>query len=107
MNEEHQLRYGLGQVLDYMDEANEAGHVPEGVLFVNRPPRRMTWMRKCRDLNIQLCWPGPLAEKALARPSVPDRTEWLCVGVRRLPWHGDGWRAGTARADPEEPQVPG
>jgi hypothetical protein len=57
-NEEHQLRYGVGQLIDYLDELGDAGLHPLGVLFIARPPRRMTWIRKCGQAGIELCWPG-------------------------------------------------
>jgi hypothetical protein len=59
-NEEHQLRYGLGQLVDYIDalESIGNGHRPTGVLFIARAPRRLTWLRKCDRVGIELCWPG-------------------------------------------------
>jgi hypothetical protein len=57
-NEEHQLRYGVGQLIDYLDELEAADYRPLGVLFVARPPRRMAWIRKCERAGIELCWPG-------------------------------------------------
>lgn len=57
-NEEHQLRYGLGQLVDYLDELDNDGRHPLGVLFIARAPRRMSWVRKCERAGIELCWPG-------------------------------------------------
>jgi hypothetical protein len=59
-NEEHQLRYGLGQLVDYLDALDNDGdgHRPIGVLFIARAPRRLTWLRKCDRVGIELCWPG-------------------------------------------------
>ncbi len=57
-NEEHQLRYGLGQLLDFLDAAENDGYDAGGILFVSRPPRRMAWGRKCERVGVQLCWPG-------------------------------------------------
>jgi hypothetical protein len=57
-NEEHQLRYGIGQLIDYLDELDTAGHRALGVLFIARSPRRMSWVRKCERAGIELCWPG-------------------------------------------------
>jgi hypothetical protein len=56
-NEVHQLRYGLGQLLDYLDEFAANGTKANGVLFVSRPPSKFSWLRKCEAMGVELCWP--------------------------------------------------
>lgn len=59
-NEAHQLRYGLGQLLDYRQEVTDAqgGGPPRCVLAIPRAPHRLTWLAKCEAAGVQLCWPG-------------------------------------------------
>lgn len=58
-NEAHQLRYGIGQLLDYRDElADDDGHQPRCILAIPRAPHRVTWARKCQAAGIELAWPG-------------------------------------------------
>lgn len=57
-NEAHQLRYGVGQVLDYWEEFMAEGEDARCVLFVSRSPQRISWVNKCQEASIELAWPG-------------------------------------------------
>lgn len=58
-NEAHQIRYGIGQLIDYLHEYEQAGIQDAiGVLFLARPPARQCWVAKSDWVGIELCWPG-------------------------------------------------
>ena len=60
-NENHQLRYGLGQVLQYRAALLE--HFPSvwPVLAVERAPKDPCWEKLCEELDVYLVWPETLA----------------------------------------------
>jgi hypothetical protein len=54
-NEVRQLRYGLGQILQY---ATTLAHLdPNLVLAVERAPEDPTWVDVCASSGVTLCWP--------------------------------------------------
>lgn len=53
LNETHQLRLGIGQVLEY------AHRLPaKPALIVEREPSAPYWVALCEELQIRLAWPG-------------------------------------------------
>lgn len=56
----HQLRLGLGQVLEYRTAAQRSADVPvAAVLWVERAPiDGELWVETCRSAGVMLCWPG-------------------------------------------------
>jgi len=57
-NEKAQLRLGLGQVLDYAQFLEAAGHTVTGtVLAVERAPRDKRWVDICKRAGVALVWP--------------------------------------------------
>ncbi|HMJ75485.1 MAG TPA: hypothetical protein VK507_05905 [Iamia sp.] len=61
LNEEQQLRLGLGQLLRYRHSLAESGNVARGVLVAERQPRDAGWLRLCHSLEVTLTWPGVYA----------------------------------------------
>jgi hypothetical protein len=60
-NENAQLRLGLGQVLDYAQFLEAAGHTVTGtVLAVERPPRDKRWVDVCKRAGVTLVWPSTM-----------------------------------------------
>lgn len=57
-NEEKQLRLGLGQVLRYRQLLGKTGRRVVAVLVPEREPERPGWQDLCRDLSVELTWPG-------------------------------------------------
>jgi hypothetical protein len=57
-NEEKQLRLGLGQVLRYRQLLARTGCEARAVLAVERKPSDETWITLCRELRVDLVWPG-------------------------------------------------
>jgi hypothetical protein len=62
VNEEKQLRLGLGQVLRYCHLLKKSGDV-HGVLVIERAPLDQTWIDLCAAHNILLVWPDIFASK--------------------------------------------
>jgi len=60
-NEVHQLRYGIGQLLEYRLRLEEHCHVVRSVLAVERPPSDPRWLKICRAAGIDLVWPATFA----------------------------------------------
>jgi hypothetical protein len=52
LNERHQLRLGIGQVLEYAHRLDA-----RPVLIVERKPSEMYWQSVCEHLGIRLVWP--------------------------------------------------
>jgi hypothetical protein len=64
LNEQHQIRYGLGQVLHYRHLLSSADRVAQAVLVVEREPRDPAWLSLCAAHGVIFVWPGhfePLA----------------------------------------------
>lgn len=62
VNEERQLRLGLGQVLRYRQTLQQGRTKPVvGVLVTERKPTDTTWIDLCDSLNIHLLWPDRFA----------------------------------------------
>jgi hypothetical protein len=63
MNEDRQLRLGLGQVLSYM-HLLDWPHVTavRGVLAVERPPTADYWTTLCSEHGVTLTWPEAYGE---------------------------------------------
>jgi hypothetical protein len=57
-NEEHQIRYGIGQLLDYRAQLRSEFARVRSVLAVAREPSDLRWVRVCRDAGIVLVWPA-------------------------------------------------
>lgn len=55
LNEEKQLRLGLGQVLRY---AQQLGNGTRPVLVSEQPPQDPDWVELCDSAGVLLCWPG-------------------------------------------------
>jgi hypothetical protein len=62
MNEEKQLRLGLGQVLRYADQLSHTGTVVP-VLVAERRPTDCSWEQLCERLGVILAWPDVFAER--------------------------------------------
>lgn len=63
VTEVHQLRLGVGQVVEYRWGLASAGLVPvRAMLFVEREPSDGSWVSLCRDEQIVLAWPDTLTE---------------------------------------------
>jgi hypothetical protein len=64
MNEERQLRLGLGQVLRYQQRCAHVEDSVVAVLVVDRPPRDESWAELCQSLGVLLVspstWPAVL-----------------------------------------------
>jgi hypothetical protein len=60
MNEEKQLRLGLGQVLRYRYLIARGGGRVTGILMLERAPRDRTWSKLCGQLGVVLLWPDML-----------------------------------------------
>ncbi|MFI0899091.1 EVE domain-containing protein [Streptomyces sp. NPDC020983] len=57
-NESHQLRTGVGQLLDYVDQLSARSPQVRGVLWVERAPTEDRWIGICERAGIVLAWPG-------------------------------------------------
>ncbi|PRX52610.1 hypothetical protein B0I32_1317 [Nonomuraea fuscirosea] len=57
-NEINQLRLGLGQVLDYVDQLGHRAERVLGVLWIEREPSDDRWIALCQRAGIRLAWPG-------------------------------------------------
>ncbi|MDU8996421.1 EVE domain-containing protein [Streptomyces mirabilis] len=57
-NESHQLRTGLGQLLDYVDQLSARAPLVQGVLWVERAPSEDRWLGICERAGVVLAWPG-------------------------------------------------
>jgi hypothetical protein len=58
-NEEHQLRFGLGQLLRYRHALSTSGATVHATLYVERQPADPEWSKLCQSLGITLRWPTP------------------------------------------------
>lgn len=56
-NENHQLRIGLGQVLDYRHQLGGPSRV-RSVLALEQQPNDRRWSGVCADAGVVLWWPG-------------------------------------------------
>ena len=54
--EDQQIRLGLGQILDYVDQIAANGKKAAPVLVVERRPRDERWLRLCRRHGVTLTW---------------------------------------------------
>ena len=61
-NESHQLRYGLGQVLDYRRQLLARYPQVSAVLAIERAPTEERWVHLCRELRVHLVWPSTFIE---------------------------------------------
>jgi hypothetical protein len=59
MNEEHQLRLGLGQLLRYRHALSAGGTTVHATLYVERRPADPQWSELCQSLGVTLRWPPP------------------------------------------------
>jgi hypothetical protein len=71
-NEIHQLRIGLGQVLEYRHQMTE--HFPhvKAVLAIPRPPKNERWVQICADVGVQLVWPETFEDLLPRRRRRPE-----------------------------------
>ena len=62
INEEKQLRLGLGQVLRYRDMLGrqQKSLQVEAVLMVEREPTDLTWLDLCKGVGVLLVWPDSM-----------------------------------------------
>jgi hypothetical protein len=58
VNEEKQLRLGLGQVLRYRQLLARDGDDVRALLAVERGPSDPSWVTLCSGLGVHLAWPG-------------------------------------------------
>lgn len=65
-NEFHQLRMGIGQVLDYEDSLRSRGHSVQPVLYMEQAPTDSRWRTLAGQHGIMLAGPG--SEHELFRP---------------------------------------
>ncbi|WP_437297642.1 EVE domain-containing protein [Sorangium sp. So ce426] len=72
MNEERQLRLGLGQVLWYAHLLKGGGRTIAPVLVAEREPRDPRWGEMCEALGVRLVWPDTFAS-ALDERNVSSR----------------------------------
>lgn len=64
LNEEKQLRYGLGQLIRY---GHALAHVPVRlVLVAENPVSDASWLAACESLGVVLTWPGAFAADLVA-----------------------------------------
>ncbi|MDH6121253.1 hypothetical protein ABH930_000033 [Kitasatospora sp. GAS204A] len=61
-NESHQLRTGIGQLLDYMDQLSARAPQVRGVLWLERTPLEERWLGICERAGVMLAWPGADAD---------------------------------------------
>jgi predicted RNA-binding protein with PUA-like domain len=66
-NEVHQLRVGIGQVLDYEDVLRARGRPVQPVLYLERAPSDARWVQLAERHDIRLVWPG--SERVLFQPT--------------------------------------
>jgi hypothetical protein len=57
-NEEHQLRLGLGQVLQYWHLMPGDGRRVVAVLVPETEPSKQDWIKLCEKLGVHIGWPG-------------------------------------------------
>ncbi|MFH8385455.1 EVE domain-containing protein [Kitasatospora sp. NPDC018058] len=57
-NESHQLRTGIGQLLDYVDQLSARATQVRGVLWLERTPLEERWLGICERAGVVLAWPG-------------------------------------------------
>lgn len=68
VNEAHQLRMGIGQVLDYQHLLSNRAQTVRAVLWVEREPIDPRWIGLCQRHSILLAWPGREADVLLEIP---------------------------------------
>jgi hypothetical protein len=56
-NEVKQLRLGLGQLLDYVDQARRSGRTVRGLLAIETNPSDSRWGDLCQEHGVTLVWP--------------------------------------------------
>lgn len=61
-NQARQLRLGLGQVLDYANTLRESFRNVRPALAVEREPSDLRWRAICREVGVDLVWPGCLED---------------------------------------------
>jgi hypothetical protein len=59
MNEEHQMRLGLGQLLRYRHALSADGTTVRATLYFERRPADAQWSELCQSLGVTLRWPTP------------------------------------------------
>ena len=57
VNEIQQLRYGVGQLLDYRQQLVARFRVVRSVLAVEGEPADSRWIAACKRIGIELVWP--------------------------------------------------
>lgn len=73
-NESHQIRIGLGQILDYAHQLARRGVSARLVLAVEREPAGQHWVNLCGDHGVVLTWPPFDALEELTGPGT-DRAQ--------------------------------
>ncbi len=58
MNEERQLRLGLGQVLRYRHLTRSEATTVVAWLVLETKPSSDDWLDLCGDLQVEVWWPG-------------------------------------------------
>jgi hypothetical protein len=59
MNEERQMRLGLGQLLRYRHALSAGGTTVHATLYAERRPADPQWSVLCQSLGVTLVWPTP------------------------------------------------
>ena len=58
-NDNDQLRLGLGQIIDYLDQLRDYEPGVSGLLWTSREPcGAERWQRICGEHGVTLGWPG-------------------------------------------------
>jgi hypothetical protein len=68
-NEVKQLRLGLGQLLDYLDQARRSRENVRGLLAIEASPSDPRWSELCQRHGVTLVWPPNFEEAFEARPT--------------------------------------
>ena len=72
VNEEKQLRLGLGQVLRYRQTMAQSGKIVVAVLAVEREPADPSWTALCEELSVKLVWPEAMERLLEAEAEASD-----------------------------------
>lgn len=67
-NERHQIRLGLGKILDYAYQLHSADIACLPVLAVEREPTDSRWSEMCAQCGVQLVWPENFEQLARGIP---------------------------------------
>ena len=69
VNEERQLRLGLGQVLRYAEQLRARHQAVRAVLVAERQPADPSWLAVCDRLGVVITWPGAF-QRILGAPAI-------------------------------------